>query len=101
MRLGGEICRDGSGSKDSIPGSRRVCCWFVTLAMGGAGFGWIWPGVRTLLRWLVFVLKFLVSGCQVRRRQASSALDDVESRRPDQPEVGVVGEARWLLAAGE
>jgi hypothetical protein len=44
---------------------------------------------------LVVLLKLLVSGCQVRRRHASSAALEMESRREKMDEVG---EASTLLA---
>lgn len=52
--------------------------------------------MTTLLRRLLAlaVLKLLESGCQVRRRHASSAFDD-ESRREN---IDEVGDARTLLA---
>ena len=42
----------------------------------------------------------LVSGCHVRRRQASSFELEIESRR-DQPDVDAVGEDSRLLGVGE
>lgn len=102
FRRGGVAGRGSKGSKDSIPGRRTVCCGFITFATGSGGPGWNWPGVTTLLRWLLELgWKPRLSGCQVRRLQASSAAEDVESRRPDQADDGVGGEPRILLPAGE
>jgi len=66
----------------------------------GAVVVWNWDGVMTLLRRLPPALYSLVSGCHVRRRQASSFELEMESRL-DQPEVDAVGDDRRLPPFGE
>lgn len=98
IRLGGVTGRWGSGSKDSIPGSFTSDGAREGVAIGGAGFSRADDWVTTVLSWLGFPLMLLLSGCHVRRRQASSGLLDIESRR-DQFET--VGEDTILPLAGE
>lgn len=101
MERKGEPGRRGRGPNDSIPGSRTLdCCEGAAMGRGAAG-DWNWEGVTTLLSRLLPVLYSRVSGCHVRRRQASSALLDMDSRR-DQPGPPAVGEdSRLLLPEGE
>jgi hypothetical protein len=70
--------------------------------MGGGGFGPIEDWVTTLFSWLgLTTLKLWLSGCHVRRLQASSAtLLAVEPRRLDHPAVEVVGEATMEAFGG-
>ncbi len=62
----------------------------------GAAEVWNWDGVMTLLSRLPPWLYSRVSGCHVRRRHASSAALDMDSRR-DHPAEDTVGEERRLL----
>jgi len=98
-RLGGVSGRCGIGSKDSMPGRRRVCCgWLLGLATGSESVGGgNWEGVTT---WFSRLVPLWVSGCQVRRLHASSAALPTESRL-DQPEVDTVGDDSKLLWLGE
>ena len=83
-----------------MPGRRSVDCWLEGFTIGGGGLGRTVDWLTTALSWLGCALTVLLSGCQVRRRQASSGLLDMDSRR-DQPEVDAVGDDIRLLLAGE
>lgn len=82
-----------------MPGSLKpkFCCDGGLEIGTGPPIGlWTWEGVTTLIRRLlgfVELWKLFESGCHVRRRHASSALDDVESRRE---KIEAVGEAMTL-----
>lgn len=84
-----------------MPGRRRLDCELEGVAMGGGGFARTADWLTTVLSWLGLPLKLRLSGCQVLRRQASSAALEVDSRRTDQPEEDAVGDDTRLLLAGE
>lgn len=84
-----------------MPGRRSADCEFEGFAIGGGGFGPTADWLTTELNWLGLPLKPRLSGCQVRRRQASSAALEKDSRRADQPDEDTVGEETRLPFAGE
>lgn len=69
--------------------------------MGGGAFGRTEDWLTTVLSWLGCPLGLRLSGCQVRRRHASSDMLEIDSRR-DHCGAGAFGdETRLPLADGK
>lgn len=85
-----------------MPGKRKGCGdWLAGLAIGGGAAGGNCEGVMTSRNRLMPLLNSRLSGCQVRRRQVSSAKLESESRLDQPLAFDTVGDASKVLWLGE